>query len=81
MKQIQIILNENFEIAADNMEETDTFQNWNIDSLMLMSLTVELEEKYNFEIGFEESLTLDYTNMTIQKLIDIVIDKNPSIDI
>lgn len=75
LKQIKTVLEENFDEETNNMEETDTFQKWNVDSLMLMSLTVELEEKYDFEIGFEESLTLDYTNMTIKKLIDIVIDK------
>ena len=57
---IRTILAENLDIAPESVTEESTFESLNIDSLDMVQLVMELEERLDIDLGnFEESTDLE----------------------
>ena len=46
-----------------------------IDSIMFMLIIIRLEERYLVEIDFEDDLFVDYSEVTLDMLINAVLKK------
>lgn len=53
---IKDILNENMDIAPESVNEESTFESLGVDSLDMVELICELEERCNIEFGEPEGL-------------------------
>ena len=57
IETIKDILNENLDIDPENVVDDSTFESLNIDSLDMVELICELEERLDIDFGEPEGLT------------------------
>ena len=63
---IKDILQENLDIAPENVDEDSTFESLGIDSLDMVELVCEIENRFDIELGEAEGLD------TVGKLVDYI---------
>ena len=78
VKNVIIDLMENeFNISTNEKRKIidDSLQMIGIDSIMFMLIIIRLEERYLVEIDFEDDLFVDYSEVTLDMLINAVLKK------
>jgi len=63
---IKDILQENLDIAPENVDEDSTFESLGVDSLDMVELVCEIENRFDIELGEAEGLD------TVGKLVDYI---------
>lgn len=66
LETIQEILNENLDIAPTTVAADSTFESLGIDSLDMVELVCEIENRFDIELGEAEGLD------TVGKLVDYI---------
>ena len=66
LETIQEILNENLDIDPTTVAADSTFESLGIDSLDMVELVCEIENRFNIELGEAEGLD------TVGKLVDYI---------